>query len=155
MSSACGATSAEAGEPGHRLRVDSLVGEQFPLPMGAAERVPADVAVEWVSEVPEDFDARGSATFRRYRYCIEQAPRRPVLSRRYVWWLRESLSCAAMTAAAVHWLGEQDFSAFRAAQCQSTTPMRHLSKVQVRRDGRARFRVAPQWLLARRRYGTR
>lgn len=101
--------------------------------LGVNSNLPDDVAVTWAAEVSGDFDARRSATFRRYRYCIEQSARRPVLSRRCVWWSRERLSCAAMTAAAVYWLGEQDFSAFRAAQCQSRTPQRFLSKVEIRR----------------------
>jgi len=133
---AAGRTDAGVHAQGQVVHFDSRA-RRLPRQwqLGINSNLPADIAVEWVSEVPDDFDARGSATFRRYRYCIEQAPRRPVLSRRYVWWLRDSLSCAAMTAAAVHWLGEQDFSAFRAAQCQSSTPNRYLSKVQVRRDG--------------------
>jgi tRNA pseudouridine38-40 synthase len=103
--------------------------------LGVNSSLPEDVAVSWAAEVPADFDARRSAIFRRYRYCIEQSPRRPVLSRRTVWWLRERVSCAAMTAAAVYWLGEHDFSAFRAAGCQSRTPQRCLSKVQIGRRG--------------------
>jgi tRNA pseudouridine38-40 synthase len=105
--------------------------------LGINSNLPDDVAVDWVAEVPDDFDARRSATSRRYCYTIEQAARRPVLSRRYVWWLRERLDCAAMTRAAVYWLGEHDFSAFRAAQCQSRTPVRRLSAVGVAsEDGR-------------------
>ena len=51
---------------------------------------------------------------------------------RRTWWLRDSLDCAAMTAAASSWLGENDFSAFRAAGCQSSTPMRRLMAVGIR-----------------------
>jgi len=40
-----------------------------------------------------------------------------------------------MTTAASHLLGEQDFSAFRAAGCQSRTPMRFLSKVDLYASG--------------------
>jgi tRNA pseudouridine38-40 synthase len=36
-----------------------------------------------------------------------------------------------MTAAAVAWLGEHDFSAFRAAGCQSRSPMRRLMAFAV------------------------
>jgi tRNA pseudouridine38-40 synthase len=49
-----------------------------------------------------------------------------------------------MTAAATALLGERDFSAFRAAQCQSTTPMRHMFRIAVERSpGRVvlRFRA--------------
>src|SRR5690606_40996952 len=49
---------------------------------------------------------------------------------------REPLDLAAMTAAAVAWLGENDFSSFRAAGCQSRPPMRRLTAVRVARSGR-------------------
>ena len=40
-----------------------------------------------------------------------------------------------MTAAAVAWLGENDFSAFRAAGCQSHSPMRRLLAFGFRAEG--------------------
>lgn len=102
---------------------------------GINSNLPADVAVHWAGEVPADFDARRSALARRYRYAIVTGEHRPVLERRHVWWVREPLDCAAMTAAATAWLGEHDFSAFRAAECQSTTPMRRLDGVRISRRG--------------------
>jgi tRNA pseudouridine38-40 synthase len=40
-----------------------------------------------------------------------------------------------MHEAAQHLLGEQDFSAFRAATCQSTSPMRNVHEIAVSRRG--------------------
>jgi tRNA pseudouridine38-40 synthase len=99
--------------------------------LGINSNLPADVAVRWVQEVPDEFDARRSAIKRRYRYSILRQASRPALARDRVWWLRERLDCAAMTAGALHWLGEHDFSAFRAAGCQAKSPMRRLLAVQV------------------------
>lgn len=104
--------------------------------LGINSNLPEDVAVRWIVPVAPDFDARRCAVSRRYRYCIVPGTQRPVLRRRHAWWVREPLDCAAMTRAAAHWLGERDFSAFRAANCQSSTPMRYLERVRVeRRDG--------------------
>ena len=105
--------------------------------LGINSNLPPDVAIRWVHEVPSDFDARRSAVSRRYRYTILQQPARPALARQRVWWLREPLDCAAMTAATVPWLGEHDFSAFRAAGCQAKTAMRRLIAVQVARRSRS------------------
>jgi tRNA pseudouridine38-40 synthase len=99
--------------------------------LGINSNLPPDVAIRWVREVPREFDARRSAVKRRYRYSIQRQPSRPALARNRVWWLREQLDCAAMTAAALHWLGEHDFSAFRAAGCQAKSPMRRLLAVQI------------------------
>lgn len=103
--------------------------------MGINANLPADVAARWVAEVSCDFDARRSATARTYRYRISARATRPALARRRAWWRRGPLDCGAMTAAAVFWLGERDFSAFRAANCQSKTPMRRLTAVRIRRTG--------------------
>ena len=99
--------------------------------LGINSNLPDDVSLRWAGEVPPGFDARRSAIWREYRYTIACQPTRPALSRRYVWWLRERLDCGAMTAAASGWLGERDFSAFRAAHCQSTTPMRRMLRIRI------------------------
>ncbi|HSG64484.1 MAG TPA: tRNA pseudouridine(38-40) synthase TruA [Gammaproteobacteria bacterium] len=103
--------------------------------LGINANLPDDVAVLWSTEVEDGFDARRSALWRRYRYRILQQPTRSALERRRSWWVREPLDVAAMTAAAVAWLGEHDFSAFRAAGCQSKTPMRRLIAVALAREG--------------------
>jgi tRNA pseudouridine38-40 synthase len=101
--------------------------------LGINSNLPPDVAVQWVREVPGDFDARRSALRRRYRYSILQQPTRPALARSRVWWIREPLDAAAMTAATLNWLGEHDFSAFRAAGCQAKSPMRRLTAIRIAR----------------------
>jgi tRNA pseudouridine38-40 synthase len=99
--------------------------------LGINSNLPPDAAVRWVQEVPADFNARRSALSRRYRYTVLQQAARPALLRERVWWLRQALDCGAMTAAAVAWLGEHDFSAFRAAGCQAKSPLRRLMAVQI------------------------
>ena len=101
--------------------------------LGINSNLPPDVAVRWAHEVPADFDARRSALARRYRYVIASTPTRPAVARRFVWWLRDALDCAAMTHASLAWLGEHDFSAFRAAECQSSTPMRRILAIGIAR----------------------
>jgi tRNA pseudouridine38-40 synthase len=112
--------------------------------LGINSNLPDDIAVHWVGSVADDFDARRSALWREYAYRIRTQPTPPARERRQVWWLREALDTAAMTAAATAWLGERDFSAFRAAHCQSRTPMRRMLRIGVCRDGNGielRFRA--------------
>ena len=101
--------------------------------LGINSLLPPDVAVRWVREVSGDFDARRSALRRRYRYEVLQQSTRPALLRRTAWWIREPLDAAAMTGASLHWLGEHDFSAFRAAGCQAKSPIRRLMAVRIAR----------------------
>ncbi|MCC5881564.1 MAG: tRNA pseudouridine(38-40) synthase TruA [Halomonas sp.] len=102
---------------------------------GVNANLARDVAVRWVREVPDDFHSRFKALARRYRYLILNQMSRPVLERANVTWCRDPLDADAMHRAAQALVGENDFSSFRAAGCQSKTPWRHLHFIEVRRHG--------------------
>jgi tRNA pseudouridine38-40 synthase len=94
-----------------------------------------DVTVLWARKVPEQFHARHAALSRTYLYRILNRRMRPALDRLRVSWVRRPLDAAAMQRAAQCLLGERDFGSFRAAQCQSATPMRRIIDIRVdRRD---------------------
>jgi tRNA pseudouridine38-40 synthase len=103
--------------------------------LGANGELPPEIAMLWAVEVDADFHARHSALARSYRYCILQRATRPALLRERVWWLRSALDTAAMHDAAQQLAGEHDFSAFRAAECQSRTTRRRIDSISVRSDG--------------------
>jgi tRNA pseudouridine38-40 synthase len=99
--------------------------------IGGNSNLPRDIRLHWAVPVADDFHARFSARSRRYRYVIANTRIRPALLRDQVTWHRHPLAVAPMNAAAQALLGEQDFSAFRAASCQSRTPMRCVQSVAV------------------------
>ena len=101
--------------------------------MGANASQPPQVRLHWAQAVPGDFHARFSARSRRYRYLIANTPVKPALLGGLVTWHRHPLDAGLMHAEAQSLLGERDFSAFRAASCQSTTPMRNVQEVSVQR----------------------
>ena len=103
--------------------------------LGANVNLPPDISLRWVRPVPEHFHARYSALSRTYRYLILNRQTRSALSRSRATWLHGALDLAAMQRAAALLLGEHDFSAFRAAHCQSRSPVRRLDALEVRRDG--------------------
>jgi len=103
--------------------------------LGAVSNMPKQVSVLWAREVPETFHARYSALARRYRYVILNRTPRPALNADRVAWIREPLDEQRMHQAAQHLVGEHDFSSFRAAQCQSRTPMRNVYEITVTRQG--------------------
>jgi tRNA pseudouridine38-40 synthase len=103
--------------------------------MGANTQLPAEVSALWALEVPEGFHARYSAMARSYRYLILNRAPRSALARDRMCWVREPLDEARMHEAAQHLVGEHDFSSFRAAECQSRTPMRRMYSIDVRRHG--------------------
>lgn len=93
---------------------------------GANSALPDDVALTWVRVVPADFHARRSALWRRYHYRIVISPARSPLWRQHALLSRGPLDVGSMLSAGSYLLGERDFSAFRAASCQSKTTIRNL-----------------------------
>jgi tRNA pseudouridine38-40 synthase len=102
---------------------------------GANAHLPPDIAVQWACRVDDAFHARFSAIGRRYVYVLYNQPVRPALFARQVGWFHHLLDVPAMQRAANLLLGEQDFSAFRSAECQATHPVRILSEATVRAQG--------------------
>ena len=101
--------------------------------MGVNANLPDAVAVQWMKEVPDDFHARFSATARRYRYIIYNSKLRPGILRSGLSHYHSKLDENRMHLAAQTLLGENDFSSFRAAQCQSNSPNRYVHFVNVTR----------------------
>lgn len=101
--------------------------------MGANTNLPEHLSALWAREVPDDFNARYSALARSYRYVILNRFARPALLRQRVAWVRETLDAARMHEGAQHLIGEHDFSSYRAAECQSPTPMRRMQRIVVTR----------------------
>jgi tRNA pseudouridine38-40 synthase len=102
---------------------------------GSNTNLPKDVCVRHAFNVPDDFHARYSATARRYRYVIFNAPIRPALLRSHVAWQYRQLDHVAMHQAAQALIGEHDFTSFRSVECQSKTPMRNVQMLKVIRQG--------------------
>lgn len=101
--------------------------------LGANTYLPPDVSIVWVREVPEQFHARFSATARSYRYVILNRDSRPGMATGRATWERRPLDSPRMHAAAQVLVGEHDFSAFRAIECQSRSPVRLLERIDVTR----------------------
>ncbi len=125
---------------------------------GVNAMLPEAVAVLWSRQVAPEFHARYSARSRSYRYVLLNRPVRPALAARYAGWHHAPLEVEPMRAAAAHLLGEHDFSAFRAAECQAKSPLRTLHAIAIERDGeRIEFSMrANAWLqhMARNIVGT-
>jgi tRNA pseudouridine38-40 synthase len=85
--------------------------------------------------VDADFDARRSARGRRYRYLLLQSPVRPSLEAGLCGWSFRPLDLGAMRAAAARLIGEHDFSSFRAAQCQATSPVKTMRAIRIEQRG--------------------
>ncbi len=98
---------------------------------------PRSIQVRRAEVVADDFHARFSATGKRYSYTFYEGFALP-RDTRYCWSLGHwRLDVEAMNAAARQLVGKHDFSAFAAnpRDNRSETPVKHLWKLEVTREG--------------------
>ncbi|MDR0968081.1 MAG: tRNA pseudouridine(38-40) synthase TruA [Holosporaceae bacterium] len=93
------------------------------------------IAVLSVEEVSNDFDARFSAIERSYLYKILNRRAKPCVESNRVWHVVPHINAGKMNAAAQCLVGKHDFSSFRAAGCQSSSPIKTLNAISVTREG--------------------
>lgn len=97
--------------------------------------LPYDVRVRNIAEISPDFDARFSATYRRYEYRVTDAPygADPLRRHEVLAWPRP-LDLAALNAAAAGLVGEHDFAAYCRRKEHATT-VREITRLDWRREG--------------------
>ncbi len=133
---AAGRTDAGVHASAQVIHLDTVAERpQHAWLFGVNSRLPRDIAMRWCAPVDETFHARFSATARAYRYSIVNRRLRPALLHEVCAWERRPLDAEAMNRAAQVLVGEHDFSAFRAAGCQARSPVRRVTRIDVRREG--------------------
>lgn len=103
--------------------------------LGANTELPADVSLSWAIPAPDHFHARYSASARTYRYVVLNRLVRSALTAHRAAWIHRPLDDGRMGAAALAFLGEHDFSAFRSSECQAKSPIRRMESLTVERRG--------------------
>jgi tRNA pseudouridine38-40 synthase len=98
---------------------------------GVNALLPAAAAVLWAHPVADDFHARFAATARHYTYLLLMRAERPALLAQRVGWYHRLLDVEAMREAALLLVGDHDFSAFRAAECQAKSPVKSLTRLAI------------------------
>jgi tRNA pseudouridine38-40 synthase len=97
--------------------------------------LPDDIRILSSREVPEDFHARYSALGKIYTYRILNRREPTALYRDYVWHVNRRLHVKNMKLAAAGLVGKHDFSAFRGAGCNATSPVRRICSTNVKKTG--------------------
>ncbi len=105
---------------------------------GVNAYLPETVRVVWAQEVSEEFHARFSALSRSYQYLLYNAPVASALMASKAGWFHLPLDFAAMHQAATYLVGEHDFSAFRASECQASSPVRILHQADLNVFGQSK-----------------
>ena len=77
----------------------------------------------------------------RYAYVLLESPVRPSVEAGRVGWTWRPLKAEPMQQAALHLLGEHDFTSFRASSCQAKSPVKTMKRIDIttRGSGTARY----------------
>ncbi len=98
-------------------------------------RLPDDVSALSAAVVADDFHARYSARWRRYRYRYLDRPGRPALDRGRCWHVRGRLDAKAMAEAAKALVGRHDWTSFCSASEPVDKRVRRMRSARVSRKG--------------------
>lgn len=131
-----GRTDAGVHATNQVLHFDTLA--QRPLTAwihGVNSQLPDGVRVLWAQNTSPDFHARFSANARTYRYLLFPSEVRPAILFQQLSWTQWRPDVKVMHEAAQLLVGEHDFSSFRAAQCQATSPVRTIHALSIRQQG--------------------
>lgn len=102
--------------------------------LGVNSLLPAAARVHEAFPASADFNARFSALSRRYAYLLYGGAIDSALLRGRAVREASKLDLEAMREGARHLRGERDFSSFRAAGCQSRSPIRNIGRLDVYRQ---------------------
>ncbi|WP_424945813.1 tRNA pseudouridine(38-40) synthase TruA [Candidatus Spongiihabitans sp.] len=102
---------------------------------GVNTHLPDDISLVWTRPVGNDFHARFGARQRRYRYVILNRPVSPSYLHGLVAWHYTALDLFLMQRAAKDLVGRHDFSAYRAAGCQSKDPVKEVCQLTLEQSG--------------------
>jgi tRNA pseudouridine38-40 synthase len=105
--------------------------------------LPPDLRVRAVGVAPAGFDARWSASWRRYSYLVADDPAgQDPRTRGHVLWHPRALDVEAMDGAAALFVGEHDFAAFCRAR-EGASSVRTIHDIGWRRVGRSAGATSP------------
>jgi len=99
------------------------------------DRLPEDIFIRDVAEVPAGFNVIGGVTSKMYRYSIYTGRVRPVLDVRHCWHLPFELDVESMNRAAGFLVGKHDFKSFASAADKRPSSVRTIFRCGVASEG--------------------
>jgi tRNA pseudouridine38-40 synthase len=140
LTTVAGRTDTGVHALGQVIHLDTeLQRESFSWVRGVNAFLPPSIALQWALPVDQGFHARFLAYERMYYYALYTGPHRvPMVHGRAGYQMLppgQRLDVDAMREAAAQLIGEHDFSAFRAAECQAKSPVKTMYDVTIRDHG--------------------
>lgn len=133
---ACGRTDAGVHATGQVVHFDMMKKlQEFQVVMALNHYLRnKNISVLFCQIVDENFHARFGATMRHYRYVIVNRTAPLSLQRNRAWHLSKNLNIEEMQQAADLLIGQHDFSSFRDADCQGTTPIKSIKQLKITKN---------------------
>jgi tRNA pseudouridine38-40 synthase len=98
-------------------------------------KLPPDVNVRELSEVPQSFCANKDAVRKMYRYVIQDGRLQDPFLRKYAWFVRQHLNAEAMQRASRCLVGRHDFRCFETEWPNRLSSVRTITHLAVNRFG--------------------
>jgi tRNA pseudouridine38-40 synthase len=102
---------------------------------GCNSHLPDSIRIVWARAVAEQFHARHSALARHYQFLLFNRRVASAVRSHKVSWYHLPLDFAAMQQGIQYFIGQHDFSAFRASECQAPSPVKTMLKADLQRFG--------------------
>ncbi len=131
-----GASRTDSGVHARGQAANFLTSSVLPVEVfrrGLNALLPPDIAVVRAEEVSTEFDARRGASCKRYVYRVLARPFPSPLWRRFSWHVPRALDIGAMREGAAFFIGEKDFTSFRAAHSDAPHSVREVYSVEINR----------------------
>jgi tRNA pseudouridine38-40 synthase len=98
-------------------------------------KLPDDVSLREVVEVPQSFCANKDAVRKTYRYVVQDGRVQDPFMRKYAWFVRQNLDVDAMGRASRCLVGRHDFRCFETEWPNRLTSVRTITHLAVNRFG--------------------
>ncbi len=140
-----GASRTDAGV--HALGQVAMFGTASPLSVDVIVRamnakLPRDIRIVDGGETDSAFHPRYGAVKKSYFYLIATGKTQSAFLYRYLWEVKTGLDTDAMKKAALHLMGEHDFSSFMGSGCGSKTQVRTVYSLDITRCAEMQFTAA-------------
>ena len=99
----------------------------------------SSIAIISLKKRNKNFHARHSARKRSYEYIIFNRTGQLVIYKNRSWLIKKELDFKKMKKAINYFYGTHNFSAFRSSSCSAKSPIKTISKVNIKKSGKKIF----------------
>jgi tRNA pseudouridine38-40 synthase len=117
------------------FKVDSATIDCFKLSHSVSSLLRGEVAIIAAGYVPDVFHPRRNVQFKEYCYRVENRKTPLVLSKKYAWHVPEKIDWKLVEHESRFFVGEHDFTTFRAAGHETRNAVRTIYDLAVVSDG--------------------